>query len=1604
MKSIITFFILLTAPLLVSGAPRSETDLANNTYDFVDVSITGYNSSELSIELIIDKSKLSSNSEDTADQSITRWIAVPQGANITAELTSDYNNNNKTAINTGEGWTVGNISFVPLSINPNLLQASNDRNAVITTSLKINFLGGSPDDVSLSGLQRKMFGNLLLNNHLPRRDDVEVQQSSRYIYVVPDENRVSEAMEPLYELRKLEGFSISELRPYAWEDANDILRRIIELHEAGPPVEYVCLVGDVGGEYSIPAFIDGSSDYPYGLLEGEDPLPEAAVGRISYNSIAELERIVNKILTYQLEPDLNNTDWLSKAAVASGSEQSGFSTILVNRWVRDLLLQNDYTEVDTFWYTMGNTVEDFMSEAFEDGISFLSYRGYTGLENWTPQEASRFDNEFLPVALLLACNSGDYDGRGAGMTEALLRADGGAIGAIGTVGSQSRVPYNNALCSGFFRGVIEDDVCRLGWALNCAKLELFSAYDVVDMDRVSGHANWTILMGDPGTVIWLGEPREVVIDAPNRVGDGDGVFTVNVTSVQGDPLSDVRVGLFKLDDISLASYTDDDGNAEFHINHEAVGEGIATLTASGDRVLVTSVEIDFFTSPHILEYVDYSIIEDGEAPHMGNGDNVLNPNETVTISALIINSGAMVIDQQINFRLSSPSNAVEIVDDEYLHQEQLSPDSTVLVNFLVRLTSSFPDSQNVPLNINAVIGIEEWDIAFEIIGIAPRLEIAFTWIDLPLAPGVWTDFSVTFVNNSSMDIGPFVATLSSPSEFVTIIDGEALYDTLEVDSVGEPDLAFSMELDIDYPYDLPIPFNIDYTSEDDYSGTVEFTLQMPETPLTAPTGPDAYGYWAIDDSDASNIRPDFNWIEINPRWGGSGADLNLLDQGEDDDKSKVIELPFEFQYYGKQYDKLTICTNGWAAFGDQAQYVDFRNLAIGSPQGPRAQLCPWWDDLYQSGNEGDVFYYFDAELHRFIVEWYKMKRWIGIGGPGASETFQLILLDPDWYPSYTGDGDIIYQYHTVTNERRIHTPNGTPYATIGIGDPEDRDGLEYSFWNSYPPGARPVESAMSIRFSTSKRHEYALIKGQVWDEANIRPLTGATAKVSPGGSAVSDDMGVFRIPNALAEKQLTLTVSAPGYNTRIIQVEAVAVGDSSEVIEVGLLQPQIDININQVIDTLENDDEVEYRFEINNQGDGELVYEIYFDFPEEDGFNFERHPRRDDSDEMWESLLSIEASEATDDNRILGVAFADGVFFVSGGNNGEDVNYIYRFADDGRYINRFEQPCRNLWGLHDLAWDGEFLYGGCDDIIYVMETDGNVVNEIQSPLNPPRGLAVDPATGSIFIANNGDPIQMIDAEGELLESFTHRLRPYGLAWYEDDPDDHPLYIFSADGGTNLAINKLNPEDGSIRGVAILELEEADRAGGCEFTSYWDGIYWSFITVIQNPAGDRIEVFNGGLNTSWLTVISDHATVRAGRSREHLLRVQTANLISGEHNLDMIIDHNALGDKLRVPISVVYRDWLADGEGFTPGVFSLQGVYPNPSNGAAQAVFHLPSPVDVQFSIWDQSGRIVSDLIVEKYPAGTHRLVIPAENLPSGIYFIRMSAFDKNYYQKFVLIK
>jgi hypothetical protein len=74
-----------------------------------------------------------------------------------------------------------------------------------------------------------------------------------------------------------------------------------------------------------------------------------------------------------------------------------------------------------------------------------------------------------------------------------------------------------------------------------------------------------------------------------------------------------------------------------------------------------------------------------------------------------------------------------------------------------------------------------------------------------------------------------------------------------------------------------------------------------------------------------------------------------------------------------------------------------------------------------------------------------------------------------------------------------------------------------------------------------------------------------------------------------------------------------------------------------------------------------------------------------------------------------------------------------------------------------------------------------------------------------------------------------------------------------------------------------------------------------------------------------------------------------------------------------------------------GKYITLGNYPNPFSQATVISFELIKEARVQLSIYDNNGRMITRLLNQAMPAGTHTITWEARHLAAGIYSIQLSA-------------
>ncbi len=92
---------------------------------------------------------------------------------------------------------------------------------------------------------------------------------------------------------------------------------------------------------------------------------------------------------------------------------------------------------------------------------------------------------------------------------------------------------------------------------------------------------------------------------------------------------------------------------------------------------------------------------------------------------------------------------------------------------------------------------------------------------------------------------------------------------------------------------------------------------------------------------------------------------------------------------------------------------------------------------------------------------------------------------------------------------------------------------------------------------------------------------------------------------------------------------------------------------------------------------------------------------------------------------------------------------------------------------------------------------------------------------------------------------------------------------------------------------------------------------------------------------------------------------------------------------------------ADG---SPEEIALTGIYPNPVSESATLIFYLDESENVSIQIFDMTGRVVKTLADDLFMEGENKIEWNAENINTGLYFLRMAAGEYSQTEKFSVVK
>ena len=1549
----------------------------------------------------------------------------------------------------GEPVIMRDYRLVRVTFNPFQYDAVG-RNLIINQQISVRiFAEDEPGINEMTKVKKpsrafdKLYSKTVVNYESVKR--TEEFQKPCILYIYYNNNTVEDYLQYLVDWRQQKGFEVHTASlSQAGNSADNIRNYIQDAYEdwENPP-EYVCLVGDANGGFSIPCFwIDtGETDNDFVMLEGNDILPDAAIGRIPFDTPTQLASIISKIINYEKEPYMGNTNWFNRALMVGDPSTSGTTCIDTKLYV-DEMMSITAPNIEPINAFSGN-FPSIINTNLNQGCLYFNYRGHGDFSGWSVNAINNLTNGgMLPVVVFLTCGTGSYASYSDCFSERFLKVGSttnpkGGVAAISTATSLTHTSYNNCIDQGIWTGVFVDENWNMGMGLMRGKLNMYINFPTNPANCQHQFISWNNLMGDPAMEIWSDVPQQLSVVYPEQLNPGMSQVEIQVLA-GGNPVQDVWVTLLDEEENSISVYSEASGSAWLSLEDLTVGD--LMLTVSKHNYIPSQGDIDMSDD---IEYLsaDFQVIDDVT----GNGDGLASPGEEIELQLCLTSYlSENISDLTLTAQSSIPgieftNNGLDISEIEANGTYTTNPN----ISFI--LPDNITGIDDLIIDFILAGSGEIWTFRYSEAVFAPSLLLEEYELSISghFDPGEETDLIGYLFNAGQQTASDVNLELMSNNPKLVVSDNSGYCGQIPSGSIGnnfaDP---FHIIAQSDIIPGTQIELTLHITTPELDHPSVSFLLTIGEAGIGDPLGPDGGGYYCYDQSDIGYINcPEYNWIEIDPDYGGQGTDLNLYDNGNTGD-TEIVNIPINFQFYGIIYDEISICSNGWISPGETS-IRDFMNWSIPGPGGPSPMIAPFWDDLITS--TGNVCYYYDQINHTFIVEWSHLR----IDYSNSPVTFQAIIYDADYYPSSSGNSNLLFQYEEFNNNDLgsyggYYVLHGQ-FATIGIEDHTSTCGLEYTYNNVFPLQADQLQDGSAIFFTSEpipyeeaylvlyedmiidsgedgqidygetaeimislnniglQTAEYVSAVAFLSDEYVVLTQNSITYPDIPGSEYLYPETGFeIEVSNDCPDSheiELEITVYYNGIfieKTRSFTVYAPS-------LEPGYVFIINDNNNNQIIDPGESFD---LGVVINNDG-GAGVYSPDFNIFSVDPALTIGSASNQVSEIPGSSGSYLIFPASVDDTVEIGdelefLLNVEGTFGYSAG-----LEYMIPV---GVAVEGFETG-----DFSRFPWE---TGGAADFTISNSSHNGNfsaVSGDIDD--NQTTWLDIDITTAQagqvafwIYVSTESywDIVRFyIDDEvqddwsgqtGWMYQEFDIDEGEHTLLW-EYDKD------IMVDGGSDcfwLDDVEFPTAIGNIPEIILTDTAEFSFELANDETDTAQLGLWN-ISSFLGQFELRIEPFE----TSWLSVTPDEGFVTPNETEYVEINCEPQGLVSGDYCASIYVSDN-FGNESTLSVYLSYTS-TPNSDTDIPEVTSFNGNYPNPFNPETTFTFQLAQTQFVNLDIYNIKGQKVRTLATEEFAPGYYNITWNGRDdnnrkLASGIYFSSFRSPQLRKYAKLLLLK
>ena len=619
------------------------------------------------------------------------------------------------------------------------------------------------------------------------------------------------------------GSFIDDMQPFVdWKNYKGIPTEIIDIASIGDVddmaqfindkyyengIAYVLLVGDIAQIETIRrsngAGANSPSDNSLTFVAGNDSYPDLIIGRFSAETGTHVETMVNRTISYEMNPD-SDSDWYKKGSGYASDQGPGDDGEYDDEHmdiIRELLLGYNYIEIDQIYDPSGTVAQG--EDALNEGRSIINYTGHgsnSSFGNGCPMnntDVNGLENfGKWPFIWSVACVNGEFH-VGTCFAETWLRAtgsDGSPTGAISTLMSTVNQGWNppmegqdemNAILAESFSGNIKRTFGGLSFnGMN----QMNDSYGSQGYDETY---YWTIF-GDPSVVVRTDTPTDIEVNHDDIVILGASEFSIG-TSISGALVAISRDG-----NLLSSGYTDLNGTLvlEFDDNLDIPGTIDLVVTAYNKIPYINSINVIAPEGAYMLMN-DISVVD-------GN-NNSLDYGETVSLYTTFQNVGQDSSGELI-FLLTHEGSSIEFISQEIISVPAAPDEELIIGPFEFSVNWNIENGTSLPFSLQAINGSDSWEYSTSLNVSAPEFQLVsmdfLNDVNGTLDPGetVLLQVSMKNIGNSPISYPTFEMTTSDPF----ILFGEVASDNAYWWDVNE---FVTISFEITASNDAPIGHN-----------------------------------------------------------------------------------------------------------------------------------------------------------------------------------------------------------------------------------------------------------------------------------------------------------------------------------------------------------------------------------------------------------------------------------------------------------------------------------------------------------------------------------------------------------------------------------------------------------------------------------------------------------------------------------------------------------------------------------------------------------------------------------------------------------------------------